>query len=245
MPHSLDPVPPDLGRRERRKLELRNRILEASVELFRARGVIATTVNDISDRADVAQKTFFNHFPSKQHLLREIAHYSLGELLLDIEEVCKQPLSSRERIHQFFTKLADNADEAGPMQRELLTEIVHIAHEAGTEPEQARQLQAAFAGIVDRGLSAGDLITAHSAETLTEMLMGTFYVLMFNWANLDGYPLRAHAMSMARFLADSMTVDSGDGAAVSGQSAAASGKSATASDRGAFAQESGDEGVEA
>jgi AcrR family transcriptional regulator len=203
----MDDTPHDLGRRERRKLELRNRILEASVELFRARGVVATTVNDISERADVAQKTFFNHFPSKQHLLREIAHYSLSELLLDIEEVCKQPLSSRDRIHHFFEKLADNADEAGPMQRELLTEIVHIAHEAGTEPEQARQLQAAFGAIVERGLADGDLLEGHAAETLTEMLMGTFYVLMFNWANLDGYPFREHAMAMARFLADSMTTE--------------------------------------
>jgi AcrR family transcriptional regulator len=207
MPHTVDHAPQDLGRRERRKLELRNRILEASIELFRDRGVSDTTVNDISERADVAQKTFFNHFPSKQHLLREIAHYSLGELLLDIEQVCKQPISSRERIHRFFETLADNADEAGPMQRELLTEIVHIAHQSGTEPEQARQLQAAFGAIVERGLALGDLIEGHSPETLTETLMGTFYVLMFNWANLDGYSFRDHAMAMAHFLADSMTND--------------------------------------
>jgi len=164
MPHSVDHVPQDLGRRERRKLELRNRILEASIALFRDRGVSDTTVNDISERADVAQ-------------------------------------------NRFFETLADNADEAGPMQRELLTEIVHIAHQSGTEPEQARQLQAAFGAIVERGLASGDIVAGHSSETLTETLMGTFYVLMFNWANLDGYSFRDHAMAMAHFLADSMTTD--------------------------------------
>ena len=60
-------------RRERRKHELRERILEASRELFDAQGVATTTVAEICERADVAQKTFFNHFETKPQLLREIA----------------------------------------------------------------------------------------------------------------------------------------------------------------------------
>ncbi len=53
----------DLSRRERRKLEVRNRILEASTTLFEAKGLEATTVVEICERADVAHKIFFNHFP--------------------------------------------------------------------------------------------------------------------------------------------------------------------------------------
>ncbi len=37
--------------------------------------------------------------------------------------------------------------------------------------------------------------------------MGAFYVLMFNWANLDGYPLREQARATAAFLADSMCLE--------------------------------------
>ncbi len=36
------------------------------------------------------------------------------------------------------------------------------------------------------------------------MLMGGYYVLMFNWANLDDYPLHERALETARFLIDSM-----------------------------------------
>ncbi|HIF98284.1 MAG TPA: TetR/AcrR family transcriptional regulator, partial [Myxococcales bacterium] len=107
----------ELGRRERRKLEVRARIREAGVALFDTRGIQATTIQDICERADVAQKTFFNHFPSRRHLLREIAQASLGQLLLDIEAVRKLPTSTREKIHAFFARIADNADEAGPMHR--------------------------------------------------------------------------------------------------------------------------------
>ncbi|MBW2386569.1 MAG: helix-turn-helix transcriptional regulator [Deltaproteobacteria bacterium] len=78
---------PDLGRRERRKLEVRNRILEAGSQLFESQGIDATRVQEVCALADVAHKTFFNHFPSKRHLLREIAQAGVDQLLLDIEEV--------------------------------------------------------------------------------------------------------------------------------------------------------------
>ncbi|MDG2333001.1 MAG: TetR/AcrR family transcriptional regulator [Myxococcota bacterium] len=194
----------DLGRRERRKLEVRARILEAGLELFEARGVEATKVQAICERADIAQKTFFNYFPTKRHLLREIAQVSLGQLLRDIEAVRKLPVPTREKIHAFFAGVVENADEAGPMRRELLTEMVHIAHEPGEEHREAQQLRDAFAGIVADGLEADELTDRYPAEALTEMLMGAFYVQMFNWANLDAYPLREHASQAARFLTDSM-----------------------------------------
>lgn len=202
----------DLGRRERRKLEVRNRILEAATELFRAQGVDGTKVHEICARADVAHKTFFNHFASKRALLREISQVGVEELLIDLEDVRKARISSRQRIRLFFEQIADNADAAGPLQRELLTEMVHVIHETGAEHEHSRQLHDAFGAIVHEGLSAGDLTTRHAADTLTDMLMGSFYVLMFNWANLDDYPMRKHALAMAEFLADSMALDTATGA---------------------------------
>ncbi len=193
-----------LGRRERRKLELRDRIRAAGLELFEAQGVEATKIQAICQRADIAQKTFFNYFPTKRHLLREIAQVSLGELLLEIEAVRKLPASTGEKVRAFFAGVADNAEEAGPMRRELLTEVIHLAHESGSEHRQAQQLRDAFGGIVSDGLEAGELTDRYGAEALTEMLMGAFYVQMFNWAHLDAYPLREHAAEAARFLADSM-----------------------------------------
>ena len=198
------PPAPSLGRRERRKLEVHSRILEVSLELFDARGVDATKVHDICEQADIAHKTFFNHFPSKRHLLREVAQASLERLLLQIEEARKQPASTAERIHYFFESIADNAEEAGPMHRELLTELVHVAHESETGHEQARQLHDAFAALVTEGLEAGDVSDQHDPDTLTEMLMGAFYALMFNWAHLEGYPVRVHSMALARLLVDAI-----------------------------------------
>jgi len=186
-----------LPRRERRKLELRGRMLAAGVALFDAQGIEATTVGEICERADVAQKTFFNHFPSKRHLVREIALEGLAQLHLALEEAGKLPGSPRERIAAFFAGVAKNGEELGPLHRELLTEVIHSVHESGDEPEVARGLRAAFAALVQgSGSDGGD------DETRTELVMGAYYVLMFNWAHLDGYALRERANALAGFLGD-------------------------------------------
>jgi AcrR family transcriptional regulator len=195
---------PPRSRRERRKLEVRTRILDAAIALFDERGPRQATVAEISERADVAPKTFFNHFPTKQHVMREIAEQAMEQLLVDIEEVRKRPGTTRERIERFFTLLSHNALAAGPMHRELLTEIIHAAHGSGNEAQQARRLHEAFQGLLREG-AARDLTEAHDLETLTEMVQGAFYVLMFNWANSEGYPLRRRAMQAARFLGEALT----------------------------------------
>src|SRR5262249_42500979 len=117
---------PDLSRRERRKLEVRARILAAGLELFRARGFADTKVSEICERADVAHKTFFNHFPSKLDLVREIAHHSIGELLIDIETARKAGVNTADRLARFFEGMALRSLEAGPMFREVVTELVHV-----------------------------------------------------------------------------------------------------------------------
>ncbi len=198
----------ELPRRERRKREVRARIAGAALELFDENGFAATTVVQICERADVAHKTFFNHFPSKQHVLRDVAQDYLDRLLVMVEEARKYPGSARARLEYFFKCVADRAEE-NPMQRELVTEVVHVAHEMGTEREQAETLRDAFGAMIREGVASGQLTRKHSIQTQTEMLLGAYYALMFNWANLEDYPLRRQARAGARLLADALCTSNG------------------------------------
>lgn len=192
------------GRRERRKLEVRGRLLQAAQALFEEKGVQAATVAEICERADVAHKTFFNHFPAKQDLVRAMAEESIEVLLAEIDAARCGGATTAQRIRLFFDSVAARAAVAGPMHRDLLTGIIHAAQQADDEPANARRLHAAFGAIVRDGIDAGEVTRGHPAETLTETILGVYYALMFNWANLDGYPIVERARSAAAFLAEAL-----------------------------------------
>jgi AcrR family transcriptional regulator len=59
----------DLGLRERRKLETRERIRAAAAELFTRKGYGAATMRDIARRAHVALGTLFNYAEDKRDLV--------------------------------------------------------------------------------------------------------------------------------------------------------------------------------
>jgi AcrR family transcriptional regulator len=57
------------GRRERKRRETRERIAEAAKKLFLKNGFDGTTIEDITEAADVSKRTFFGYFPSKEDVI--------------------------------------------------------------------------------------------------------------------------------------------------------------------------------
>jgi AcrR family transcriptional regulator len=202
---SREESPLGLSRRERRKREVRGRIRAAARQLFTEQGFRETRVADICERADIAQKTFFNHFPTKLDLLRDIADAGIEELLFGIEDIRKADLGTRDRIHRFFDTVAAHISRAGPKNRELLVELVHLISGDATErSHRVQRLHEAFRGLVEDGLALGDVTRRHDPQSLTEMILGAYYVLVFHYANLDDFPIRERGRAAARILADAL-----------------------------------------
>jgi AcrR family transcriptional regulator len=59
----------DLGRRDRKKQATRRALRNAALELVAERGFASVTIEDIAEAADVATRTFFNYFPSKESVV--------------------------------------------------------------------------------------------------------------------------------------------------------------------------------
>ncbi|HKI11044.1 MAG TPA: TetR/AcrR family transcriptional regulator [Candidatus Acidoferrum sp.] len=90
------------NRRERRSIELRERIFRAALDLFAKQGFAETTVEDITNAADVGKGTFFNYFPSKDHILLAFAEMQLAKLRLAVDEARRTSVP----MPQFMRSLA-------------------------------------------------------------------------------------------------------------------------------------------
>jgi len=58
------------GRRDRKKTETRQALRSAAHRLFAEKGFSRTTIDDITEAADVSRRTFFRYYDSKDDLLR-------------------------------------------------------------------------------------------------------------------------------------------------------------------------------
>src|SRR2546428_7513455 len=88
-------------RRQRRSAEIRERLFRAALQLFAQKGFLETTVEDITEAADVGKGTFFNYFPSKDHILLAFGEMQLGKL----ETAVKTARQTNEPMPEFLRSL--------------------------------------------------------------------------------------------------------------------------------------------
>ena len=200
------------SRRERRRVVVRDRIVETALDLFETQGYEATTVVEIVRRSDIAYGTFFNHFPSKLHLLREVSDHAMRDLFENVEEVRKQPGDFAQHLVRLFESSAERTLAKGPRMRELIGAMMALAFPE-TAGSDDRRIRAAFGELLEDGALRGELREDVDFETLLEIVVGAWYSLFFSWVHFEGYPLRERASKAARFLAQTL-VDCSIGNAV-------------------------------
>src|SRR5262249_17794139 len=192
------------SRRERRVREVHDRIVAAARERFATHGVEAVKVDEICEAADIAQKTFFNHFPTKQHLVREIAEGFLHDLRAILDAARREGGTTAQQLERFFALVATEVERGGPMHRSFVMEVIRLVHATPPNVEPSRRMHEVFAALLRDGVRAGDITTAYPGSVLSEVVVGTFITLMLNWLGIEDYPFRARATAMARFLGDAL-----------------------------------------
>lgn len=75
----------DGGRVARRRAHVRSRILDVAQGLIGKRGIDAVTLDEIADAADIARRSFYLHFASKNDLLVPIARARTKEINVRID----------------------------------------------------------------------------------------------------------------------------------------------------------------
>ncbi|WP_101209424.1 TetR family transcriptional regulator [Pseudomonas sp. 43NM1] len=74
-------APEDIGRRERKKLMLREALIESAYNLFEEKGFDETRIEDITDKVDVSSRTFFRYFSSKEEVVLDYQEVEHDEII--------------------------------------------------------------------------------------------------------------------------------------------------------------------
>ncbi|MFG1972401.1 TetR/AcrR family transcriptional regulator [Nonomuraea fuscirosea] len=149
-PAPTETAEPVVGRRERKKQATRAALREAALRLSLRHGVENVTVEQIAYEADIALRTFFNYFSSKEEAV--VASLSSGAEVL-IAEFRARPLT--ESVLQAFREavltVMNRSDAAG---RDYLAAMRLVRKAPSLVPQKlavlAAQEQALATAIADR-----------------------------------------------------------------------------------------------
>jgi AcrR family transcriptional regulator len=169
---------------------MRNRaaLLEATIELLQTRGLRATKLEDICERADVSPRTFFNHFETREHLYRAIARQRAEQMAARIEQLAEDPRPVAGRLREMLDEIAAYLG-ARPAWREFVSEMLTLRAEAGSELSRKGALGRAALHFVESGVARDEIATRHPPEVLADLLLGALLVALTHWCADEEFDL--------------------------------------------------------
>ena len=193
-----------VGRRERRKREVRARIADAARELFAKQGFEATTVDEIATMADVAPATLFNHFHSKQALIGLMT----GEVVEHLHQMTVESLEGDgpclDRLRGFVARAAADISANRNAARETLLELMRLdATPDGPHPYLERLFDP-FVRLIAEGQRRGEVRRDHDAAFLTQMSVGMLNSAITSWLASPDYPVEQGLLAASDFAIETL-----------------------------------------
>ncbi|GAB6175004.1 TetR/AcrR family transcriptional regulator [Paradesulfitobacterium aromaticivorans] len=158
----------ELSRRERKKKDTYEKLFVTAMQLFRTRGFDATSIEQITQKADVGKGTFYNYFPSKEAVVLEFSRQAHRELI--DRRRTHQAYSTRERLEVLLKDWADFM----VADRELAWVAVRNREMSAQDLNLHYGLQAIITLGQREGEISGEYDSAFLAETLEGMMLQHF-----------------------------------------------------------------------
>ncbi|MBS1841492.1 MAG: TetR family transcriptional regulator [Acidobacteria bacterium] len=183
------------SRRERRSAEIRDRLFRSSLRLFAQKGFAETTVEDITEAADVGKGTFFNYFPSKDHVLLAFSDMQLAKL----EESVEHFRNTDQPLHEFLQSLTVRMTEEPLRNPGLIRALLlgYLSSNAVREVMTEKQMRALalHTKMVEIAQSRGELRTDIPAIEIANVFRQTIFGTLLMWSLTGDATLRERIRS--------------------------------------------------
>ncbi|ASU81872.1 TetR/AcrR family transcriptional regulator [Nocardiopsis gilva YIM 90087] len=227
---AADPARP-LGRRERNKQRVKDRLYASALSLFAEQGYDRTTIDQIAERADVARGTFFNYFQRKEDLITAWADARTQQLALRME---KSMRSENDDVTVHLERCMAALAEFNETERDVTSAMLQAWVKAGRPLVEDQQAGKIFAGIIEAGRERGEVAIDVDPTRVGNVLRDAYLGLLYRWSqNPEPYvPLHNDLRELLRVVLTGVLSYSphGRGAPTIGTSGAADHESNTTRD---------------
>ena len=168
------------SRRQRRSTEIRERLFRAALDLFARKGFSETSVEDITEAADVGKGTFFNYFPSKDHILLAFGEMQLGKLeaAIDLARRTNEPMP--EFLRSLGVRMTQEPTRNPAIIRALLQAYLSTTPVRAAMIDMQKRAHALHTQMIqigqDRGEIRNDLPAAEIAHVFRQTIFGTLLI---------------------------------------------------------------------
>jgi len=173
----------EVSRRERKKEETRQKIFKAAVRLFRERGFEATTVDEITERADVARGTFFNYFPRKDAVLAYLSEQRLVDAEENAAAIFDEKKPAREKLIRIYAHAASAYEEDRELSRFVVNELMARAFAPSEENSLGQRWQGLIMRALEQGVASGEFGKELDLVRAEAVLTGVYYAVLYTWVN--------------------------------------------------------------
>ncbi|HEF4769376.1 TetR/AcrR family transcriptional regulator [Burkholderia multivorans] len=200
----MTPPPADSGRRARKRIQMLAHLADTAARLFDAHGYDAVTMEQIADEADVAKRTLYNHFATKEAVL---AHWLERELARDLAHLQRDVARRRTFASRIACVLDASAAWCEQHPAHLLAYLRHRFLSIGaTAPEGGDPGRGDIAPVWHRLIAdaqrAGELNRSLPAEQLATCFHHLYLGAMLRWLTVPGLSLKQEFRAIAKLFVE-------------------------------------------
>ncbi|MBU6257431.1 MAG: TetR/AcrR family transcriptional regulator [Burkholderiales bacterium] len=192
------------SRRDRNKSSTRTRLLDAARRLFAEKGVAGTTIDDITDLADLGRATFFNHFAGKDAVLQALWGEQIAHFAQTVTTQLERPLSTAERLLNVFRAFEEAAELRPQYLRVVTGELERDGQNQSTGRQRIERFHAALRPLIEAGIAQGDVRSDRPPGFLTQVVGDAYLSVIRRWRLYPHEHLASHVGLAVEFFAQAI-----------------------------------------
>ena len=182
----------DPGRRARKRMQMLTHLAGTAARLFNSHGYESVTMEQIATEADVAKRTLYNHFDTKEALL---AHWLEAELERDLAHLQAAMAKRTTFVSRVTYLLNASADWCAEHPQYLTAYLRHRflsigITEAADSSTSGAGIASAWQRLIAEGQRAGELSKKFPANQLATWFHHLYLAALLRWMTVSGLSLR-------------------------------------------------------